>query len=256
MSNYRSATVVAFIWLMVAHFGCAGTAHVDGTNTTRWQPQLDGTVVTSSGADDVFKDRRLFPLDLARPDDLPGSIVYMTKSDAGRREWYYEPLTTHKPRLEKDERKLFQAIVDQKFLAGATVTMFVSLSSTMGLEDKAELLIQDLYSLSGPEKADVQPKIDAWVEASKGLKPIEAFYCRATRVSTAVSEVYRKISGGGKISGPVFGVNGDYYSATSLYTARSFITWDPVPVPLPGGRGNGELSLPPLEINAIKRRLP
>lgn len=220
-------------------------------------PVLDGTAVRTSGADEVIKDRRLFPLDLARPDDLAGAIVFSVRKDEhGTTEWYYEPLTTEKPTLQKSEAKLFEAIVDKKFLANASVSIFVSLSASMDNEDKSSILVQDLYTLTGPDRATVQGKIDAWIDKSKGTRLDQAFYCRATRYSTTVSQVYSKVTGSGKVSGPVFGVNGEYYHASSVYTMKPFVTWDGVPIPVPGSKGISQNDRPPAEIKAMKRWTP
>lgn len=215
--------------------------------------KLGGTVILSSGADEVFKNRRLFPIDLARPDDLPGSVVYLVRLPDGD-EWYYEPLSTENPEVEMNERKLFEAIVDQSFLAGASATLFVSFAATMEIGDKAEILIKDLYTLKGPERVEMEEEIKAWIERSDSLRPVQAFYCRATLVSTAVSQIYRKVSVGGEISGPVFGANGEYYRSESEYAARLFITWDAIPITLPGSKGGEADRPPPLQINRLSRR--
>jgi hypothetical protein len=217
------------------------------------QPVLDGTKILVIGADEVFKGRNLFPVDLARTADLPGSVVYAIRGQEQQESWFYEPLASVKPTMEKDENKLFEAIVDKRFLSTASAAIFLSLSANMANEDKASVLIQDLYTLTGPERQELQPKIKEWLDSSPG-HVTQVFYCRAIKVSAAVSQVYRKITSGGKISGPVFGVNGEYYSASSLYAARSFVTWDAVPLPLPDSKSPVVSNQMPPQILDIRRR--
>lgn len=217
-------------------------------------PALEQTTVITSGADDIFKDRHLAPGDAAIPEDYAGAVLWMEMDPVTKQAaWYFEPLDVNEPTSTKLDAKVFESVVDRGFLAGANVTLFVSISAGMKAEDKAQLLIQDLYSLRAPTASQAAAQIAGWVSAHRRRPIVGAYYCRAARFSTAISQVFSRVSGSAKVSGAVFAVNGEFYHSDMRYLARTFVSLDVTPVDLPAPpTGIGPMQAP-LEFPAMKR---
>jgi len=218
--------------LFLVASGCKGPPVLDGTrieSEEHIQSFLDKLTGTSEAK------KRFVPLDAADVDDLPGSILFETKRADGTSEWWFEPVrnTSVALRPERAENKLFEGIVDRKFVAGANVSFFATLNASMGIEDKAQILISEMYMLKGPARSDVQTRIDAWVAANvASLKVRQAIYVRNINVGAIDSRIYRKTAGEVKIDGPVFGVNGTYYKQHQVNALERIVSFDGVPIPI------------------------
>lgn len=200
---------------------------------------------------DLLKGYVIIQGKVNQPLELPGSILMVeNEGKSDQREYFVKlnPVAENAKSIPKNDI-LYESIIDRGFAAKLEVLSFAS--AQMAAEDKAHVIVEDVYSASGPQYSAIGVKEKAMAMAKDGLlsRPNAKFYYVQSVLYTSIKhKIFNKKSFASNFTGYGIGVKGDVYTTTSLFTMTPVVSVNVWPIATPS------LPTPPVKptLNEIK----
>jgi hypothetical protein len=191
--------LIIISFFLVSFIGCA---HTNGNGTAKPQlpnnPNIDSNTELNR-SDKLFEGKDIFPKTPIHPLRLAGAIAYTDPKLDGTLKWSFTRLLPEKPlpEPELENEIVFESLVNKGFALNVNYLSFVGVN--LSGEDKAEVLIENVFRALGPEynTQEVQDAIDVFIQREN--KPNRTFYyIEAMRYITIKHRKYTHFEGEGK----------------------------------------------------------
>jgi hypothetical protein len=178
----------------------------------------------------LFKNRFIIPNHVINPSELVESLLMIDNfgTSSAESSWTKVKADGKDPEPEFQNQILYQSIVDKKFVNDST---YLSFTSSLENDDKAELIVQDIFRFRGKQfsSEDIREAATRLVTAFN--KPGRRFfYVQSVQYSTVEYRVFKKITGKAQFAGVGFGAGGQYFSSTSNYAFDPIVSINYIPL--------------------------
>lgn len=225
------------------------------------------SVQTNKDEDKVvkyFDDRQIIPQEVIDPSSLPECLLIKEKQ-GDKYVYFWTKVVSSRPdpKPEFKNEIIYESIVDKSFAAKAN---YLTVTGSLGAEDKVELVIEDVYISKGAPFTDpaIKTAAETFVNSDPKKTSRTYFYVQNVKYTTIKYKVFKKVDRAVQFTGIGFGADGKVYASNSNYSLQKIVSINTFPLepePKPPksfhtGKGHKVQTFNQLEPVAEPKKLP
>jgi hypothetical protein len=241
----KKISLVLLLILFTSVFGCIH----DNVKPT----PADNSVITNkeeAKAVSLFQDRQIIPQEVIDPSGLPECILIQEKQGDNCFYYWTKLISTRPdPKPEFKNELIYESIVDKSF---ATKANYLTVTGSLGAEDKVELIIEEVFTSKGAPFSDpaIMAAAESFINKDPKKKSRTYFYIQNIKYTTIKYKIFKKVEGAAGFTGVGFGAEGKVFASNSNYSLQKIISINTFPLDTDTIEKGDKL---PLDTDTIKK---